>query len=178
MAVTEIILKENVPGLGAEADIIKVRKGYARNFLIPIGKAYEVTPANLKRLNQLKSKRAERETRELNDAEEFARKINKTKLEFILETGETGKAFGSVTARDIEDKLQSDFGITIDRHKIELERPIKESGEKEISIKLHHQVSATLKVEIKSSAPPPSAPQEIEPADNRVKAKRKPKSAG
>jgi large subunit ribosomal protein L9 len=177
MAVTEIILKENVPGLGAEADIIKVRKGYARNFLIPTGKAYEVTAANLKRLNQLKSKRAERETRELNDAEEFARKINKTKLEFILETGETGKAFGSVTAKDIEDKLQSDFGIIIDRHKIELERPIKESGEKEISIKLHHQVSAKLKVEIRSSAPPPAPPQEIEPAEARVKAKRKPKSA-
>src|SRR5207244_13133262 len=91
MAVSEIILKENVPGLGAEADIVKVRKGYARNFLIPTGKAYEITPANLKRLNQLKTKRAEREARELNDAEEFARKINKANLEFILDTGETGK---------------------------------------------------------------------------------------
>jgi large subunit ribosomal protein L9 len=177
MAVTEIILKESVPGLGAEADIVKVRKGYARNFLIPTGKAYEVTPANLKRLNQLKSKRAERETRELNDAEEFAHKINKTRLEFILETGETGKAFGSVTAKDIQDKLQSDFGITVDRHKIELERPIKESGEKQVSIKLHHQVSAILKIEIKSSAPPAPPPQEIEPADSKIRAKRKTKSA-
>ncbi len=177
MPVTEIILKENVPGLGAEADIVKVRKGYARNFLIPTGKAYEVTPQNLKRLNQLKSKRAERETSELNDAEEFARQINKAKLEFILETGETGKAFGSVTAKDIEDKLQSDFGITVDRHKIELERPIKESGEKEVSIKLHHQVSAKLRIEIKSSTPPPPPPQEVEPQETKVKAKRKPKSA-
>jgi large subunit ribosomal protein L9 len=177
MAVTEIILKESVPGLGAEADIVKVRKGYARNFLIPSGKAYEVTPANLKRLNQLKSKRAEREARELNEAEEFARKINKIKLEFILETGETGKAFGSVTSKDIEDKLRDDFEIAVDRHKIELDRPIKESGERQVSIKLHHQVAATLKVEIKSSAPPASAPQEVEPAEAKTKTRRRPKSA-
>ncbi len=144
-------LKENIPGLGAEADIVKVRKGYARNHLIPTGKAYEVTPSNLKRLNQLKTKRAEREARELNEAEEFARKIKKLKLEFTLDTGETGKAFGSVTTKDIEEKLQAEFGITLDRHKIELERSIKETGEKEISIKLHHDVSATLKIEIKSS---------------------------
>jgi len=174
MAVTEVILKESVPGLGAEADIVKVRKGYARNFLVPSGKAYEVTPANLKRLNQLKSKRAEREARELNEAEEFAHKINKVKLEFILETGETGKAFGSVTSKDIEDKLRSDFGITVDRHKIELDRPIKESGERQVSIKLHHHVSATLKVEIKSSAPPP---QEAEPAEVKARIKRRSKSA-
>jgi len=177
MAVTEIILKESVPGLGAEADIVKVRKGYARNFLIPTGKAYEVTPANLKRLNQLKSKRAEREARELNEAEQFARKINKIKLEFILETGETGKAFGSVTSKDIEDKLRSDFGIEVDRHKIELDRPIKESGEREVSIKLHHQVSATLKVEIKSSAPSAPVPKDLEPAEAKTKTRRRPKSA-
>jgi large subunit ribosomal protein L9 len=178
MAVTEIILKESVPGLGAEADIVKVHKGYARNFLIPTGRGLEVTPANLKRLNQLKSKRAERETRELKEAEEFARKINKAKLEFILETGETGKAFGSVTAKDIEDKLESEFGIVVDRHKIELERPIKESGEKQVSIRLHHQVSAILKIEIKSSAPPAPSPQKAEPAETKLKTKRKPKSAG
>ena len=63
MAVTEVILKENIPGLGAEADVVKVRRGFARNFLVPQGKAYEVTPANLKRLNLLKAKRAEREAR-------------------------------------------------------------------------------------------------------------------
>jgi large subunit ribosomal protein L9 len=175
MAISEIILRESVPGLGAEADIVKVRKGYARNYLIPNGIAYEVTPANLKRLNQLRIKRAEREASELKAAEEFARKINKTKLDFILETGETGKAFGSVTAKDIEDKLRIDFGIVVDRHKIELDRPIKESGEKQVLIKLHHQISATLKVEIKSSAPPAPTPQKVEPAES--KPKRKPKSA-
>jgi large subunit ribosomal protein L9 len=177
MADTEIILRENVPGLGAEADIVKVRKGFARNHLIPTGKAYEVTPSNLKRLNQLKSQRAEREARELNEAEEFARKITKIKLEFILETGETGKAFGSVTTKDIEEKLQSDFGITIDRHKIELERPIKESGEKEVSIKLHPDVSATLKIEIKSSTPAAPIHAETESGEPKPRVKRRTKTA-
>jgi large subunit ribosomal protein L9 len=173
MADTQIILKESVPGLGAEADIVKVRKGFARNHLIPTGKAYEVTASNLKRLNHLKGMRAEREARELNDAEDFGRKIGKLKLEFVLETGETGKAFGSVTTRDIEEKLQTEFGITIDRHKIELERPIKETGEKEISIKLHHDVSATLKVEVKSATPPPSTHEASDSTEAKPRPKRK-----
>jgi len=174
MAVTEIILKENIPGLGAEADIVKVRKGYARNHLVPTGKAYDVTPGNLKRLNLLKLKRAEREAKELNDADDFARKIGKIKLDFILETGETGKAFGSVTAKDIEDKLKTDHDITIDRHRIELERPIKETGEREVTIKLHHDVTATLKIEVKSSTPPAV---EAEGDAGTAKPKRKTKSA-
>jgi large subunit ribosomal protein L9 len=177
MADTQIILKENIPGLGAEADIVKVRKGFARNHLIPTGKAYEVTASNLKRLNHLKGMRAEREARELNDAEDFSRKLGKLKLEFILETGETGKAFGSVTTRDIEEKLQAEHGITIDRHRIDLERPIKESGEKEISIKLHHNVTATLKVEIKSSTPPAAAHEESDSSEAKSRAKRKTKPA-
>jgi large subunit ribosomal protein L9 len=174
MAVTEIILKENIPGLGAEADIVKVRKGYARNHLVPTGKAYEVTPANLKRLSLLKTKRAEREAKELNDADEFSRKISKVKLEFILETGETGKAFGSVTAKDIEDKLKAEHDITIDRHRIELERPIKETGEREVTVKLHHEVTATLKIEVKSSTPPAPEPEEGDAGTGKLK--RKPKS--
>ena len=75
MPSTEIILTDNVPGLGAEADIVKVRRGYARNYLLPHGKAHEVTPASLRQLENLKKKRAEREARELNEAEELARRL-------------------------------------------------------------------------------------------------------
>ena len=71
MPTTEIILTENVPGLGAEADVVKVRRGYARNYLLPRGKAHEATPASLRQVDALKAKRAEREARELNEAEEF-----------------------------------------------------------------------------------------------------------
>jgi len=174
----EVILKEDVAKLGSRGDVVKVAEGYGRNYLLPRGKAYEVTPASLRELDNLKKKRAERETRELNEAEELSHRIGKLRVTFTLETGETGKAFGSVTTRDIEEKLQTEYGITIDRHKIELERPIKESGEKEVSIKLHHNVSAILKIEIKSSTPV-AAPhhEESESAEVRPRAKRKAKPA-
>jgi large subunit ribosomal protein L9 len=175
MAVTEVILKENIPGLGAEADVVKVRRGFARNFLVPQGKAYEVTSGNLKRLNLLKAKRAEREARELNEAEELARKINKVKLDFTLETGETGKAFGSVTAKDIEDKLLAEAEIKIDRHRIRLERPIKESGEIEVPIQLHADVTATLKIEVKAHTPGPKEP-EPEAKDSKSKTRKRTKT--
>jgi len=151
MPTTEVILTEKIASLGAEADVVKVKRGYARNFLVPTGKALEVTPATLRRLNQLKAKRAEREARELNEAEELGRRVNKLKLAFTLETGETGKAFGSVTAKDIADRLKEELGVEIDRHRIELERPIKETGAHEVSIRLHSEVAAKLNLTVKSS---------------------------
>src|SRR5207237_10090737 len=100
MPSTEIILTENVPGLGGEADVVKVRRGYARNYLLPSGKAYEVTPASLRQLDNLKKKRAEREARELNEAEELTRRIGKLRENVTLATGETGKAIVAVRTRD------------------------------------------------------------------------------
>lgn len=158
MPTTDVILTEKIASLGAEADVVKVKRGYARNFLIPQGKALEVTPATLRRLNQLKSKRAEREAKELNEAEELARRINKLKITLVLETGETGKAFGSVTAKDIADKLKSELGVEIDRHRVELERPIKDTGAHEVTIKLHSEVAATLNVNVKSASEEAAAP--------------------
>jgi ribosomal protein L9 len=80
MPLTKVILTENIPGLGAEADVVKVRRGYARNYLLPHGKAYEVTAGALRQLDSLKQKRAEREARELNEAEELARRIGKASV--------------------------------------------------------------------------------------------------
>ncbi|MEP6603587.1 MAG: 50S ribosomal protein L9 [Spartobacteria bacterium] len=157
MPSTEIILTENVPGLGAEADVVKVKRGYARNFLLPHGKAYEVTPASMRQLDNLKKKRAEREAREMNDAEELARRISKARITFTLETGESGKAFGSITAQDIMNRLKNEVGVEIDRHKIALDHPIKTTGDHEVSIKLHHDVTAQFSFVVKSSEPPKSA---------------------
>lgn len=153
MATSEVILKENIPGLGAEADVVKVRGGYARNFLVPQDKAYFVTPANLKRLDSLKAKRAEREARELNEAESLARKIAKAKLTLELQTGQKGKAFGAVTTHDIATKLNETLGggARIDHHKIVLDRPIKSSGSFEIPVKLHPDVPATLNLTVKAA---------------------------
>ena len=154
MPLTKLILTENIPGLGAEADVVKVRRGYARNYLLPSGKAYEVTPGTLRRLDALKQKRAEREARELNEAEELGRRIGKARFVFTLETGETGKAFGSVTAQDIMNRIKNELGAEIDRHKIVLERPIKDTGEHEVGIKLHHDVTAQLVFQVKSAEEP------------------------
>ena len=154
MPLTELILTENIPGLGAEADVIRVRRGYARNYLLPRGKAYEVTPGALRQLDALKKKRAEREARELNEAEELARRIGKARFIFTLETGETGKAFGSVTAQDIVNRLKNELGAEIDRHKVVLERAIKDTGEHEVAIKLHHDVTTQLVFQVKSAEEP------------------------
>jgi large subunit ribosomal protein L9 len=151
MPTTEVILTDNVPGLGAEADVVKVRRGYARNYLLPRGKAYEVTPTALRQLDNLKKKRAEREARELNESEEIARKIGKAHLTFTLATGESGKAFGSITAQDIVTRMKNELGLEIDRHKIVLERPIKDTGEHEVAVKLHHDVTAQFKFDVKSA---------------------------
>jgi large subunit ribosomal protein L9 len=151
MPSTEIILTENIPGLGAEADVVKVRRGYARNFLLPQGKAYEVTKRSLRQLDNLKAKRAAREAAELGEAEELARRIGKLKVVFTLETGETGRAFGSVTAQDLVKRLKNELGNEIDRHRVVLEHPLKTTGEHEVSIKLHHDVIAKFAFQIKSA---------------------------
>jgi large subunit ribosomal protein L9 len=169
MSSTEVILTENVPGLGAEADVVKVRRGYARNFLLPQGKAYEVTKASLRQLDNLKAKRAEREAREMNEAEELSRRIGKLKVAFTLETGETGKAFGSITSQDIVKRLKNELGNEIDRHRVVLEHPIKTTGEHEVPIKLHHDVTAKFVFTVKSATEDPS--QGETPAEGAEKAR-------
>lgn len=149
MANAQVILKEKIEGLGAEADVVKVRAGYARNFLIPQGKAYEATKGNLRHLEALKSERARREAEELVAAQEVATKISKLKPKFTLSTGQGGKAFGSVTNIDIHKELEA-AGIQIDRHAIELEKPVKKSGKSEISIRIHPQVVATLTINVEA----------------------------
>lgn len=158
---TQVILTEAISSLGAEADIVKVRPGYARNFLIPQGKALEVTPVSLRKVNQLKAKRAEREARELSEAEGLASKINKLRLKIDLATGLAGKAFGSVTASDLMELMLAELeGIELPRHAIVLERPIKESGKKTIPVRVHPEVTASLHVTIAAAPQAGSGEQE------------------
>ena len=178
MPTTEVILTEQIHNLGVEADIVKVKTGFARNFLLPSGKALEVTPATLRRINILKAKRAEREAKELNDSQELARKINKVKIEMELETGETGKSFGSITAADIAEKLKAALGgIEIDRHKIHIDRPIKESGKHEVVIKLHHDITATIEITVSAKgAAEAAAAADAHAGGYKAKAKAKHKA--
>lgn len=147
MAHAQVILREKIEGLGAEADVVKVRSGYARNFLIPQGKAYEATRSNLRHIEALKTARARREAEELATAQELASRIAKLRPKFTLELGQAGKAFGSVTSIDIHKELEA-AGIQVDRASIELEKPIKKSGKSEVEIRLHPDVTATLVVNV------------------------------
>jgi large subunit ribosomal protein L9 len=147
MANAQVILKEKIEGLGAEADVVKVRAGYARNFLIPQGKAFEATKSNLRHVEALKTSRAAREAEELVGFQSLATKISKLKPKFTLSTGQGGKAFGSVTNMDIHKELEA-AGIVIDRHAIELDKPIKKSGKSEVTVRLHPEVTATLVISV------------------------------
>lgn len=149
MANVEVILKEKIKGLGAEADVVKVKRGFARNFLVPQGKAYEASAGNLRHLNHLKSLRAEREAKELQEAEKIASKLKKLKLKLTLQTGQGGKAFGSITTIDIAKAVaESSAKVELDRHQIQLDKPIKNTGNFEVPVKLHGEVGCFLKLTV------------------------------
>jgi large subunit ribosomal protein L9 len=147
MANAQVILKEKIAGLGAESDVVKVRAGYARNFLIPQGKAFEATRSNLRHVEALKRTRAEREATELEEAKALGEKISKLRPKFTLEIGQDGKAFGSVTSIDIHRELEA-AGVKIDRHGIELEKPIKKSGKSEVTVRVHPEVVTILTINV------------------------------
>ena len=154
MSQIEVILKQQVENLGAEADVINVKRGYALNFLIPTGKAYEATTGNLKHIDALKKARALREANEIEAATKLANRLNKQRLKFELATGQGGKAFGSVTAKDIQDSLaETDRQFRdIDRKQIQLKKPIKRTGDFEVEVKIHQDINATLKIKISAAA--------------------------
>lgn len=149
MATVDIILKEKIAKLGAEGDVVKVKGGYAHNFLVPQGKAYLANKRNLKQLDELQRIRAEREAQELTDAEKIATKIKRLKLKLTLATGQGGKAFGSITTTDIVKAVaESNAAIELDRHQLELEKPIKTTGVYEVPVKLHADVNCFLKITV------------------------------
>jgi large subunit ribosomal protein L9 len=155
MAKTEVILTHNIVGLGGESDQVKVAAGYARNYLFPQGLAVPLTGANKRRLEVLRQRRAERESHELNTMTELAKSVAKLICVVTVKTGEDGKMFGTVTPGMIADQLKTQFEVQLDKKKIHLEHPIRVLGEHEVALRLHPDVSATLKLRVESSTPPP-----------------------
>lgn len=148
MATTQVILKEKIKGLGAEADVVKVKRGFARNFLLPQGKAYEASQGNLRYTERLKAVRAEREAKEHAEVEKIASKLRKLKLKLTLTTGQGGKSFGAITTSDIAKGINEQANVEVDRHQIVLERPIKNTGAFEIEVKLGYEVNVTVKLTV------------------------------
>jgi large subunit ribosomal protein L9 len=164
MATNEVLLVKPVEGLGGEGDQVRVRSGFARNFLLPRNIAVPVTRANRKHVDALKKRRGEREATELNGAQELARKLEKTGLAFAVKTGEGGKMFGAITANDIHDKLVA-AGLTIDKRRIHLHTPVKTLGRHEVKVKLHADVTVELGFDVVSENPIVAAPaEEAKPA--------------
>lgn len=153
MATTNVILKEKVDGLGAEADVVAVRRGYARNFLVPQGKAYEATTANLRHVESLTKARALREADELQAAEKKATKLRKARITLELAIGEHGKAFGSITTSDIAAAILTKTKIVLDRHAIKLDKPIKTTGSHDVPIKIHSDIEVSVSVKVITPAP-------------------------
>ena len=141
----EIILRQDVDELGLEGDIVNVAKGYARNYLIPKDIALEAVPQNIKLLETLKKKIEVRRLKAREQAEKVKQGIEEMVVTFSQKVGEEDKLFGSVTTMDIASQLEKQ-GITIDRRKIVLEKPIKSLGEFEIPIRIYPDVTGLLKV--------------------------------
>jgi large subunit ribosomal protein L9 len=153
MAKTEVILTHNIVGLGGESDQVRVAAGYARNYLFPQRLAIPVTQANKRQLESLKQKRAEREAHEFNTMTELAKALQKLVCVIKVKTGEEGKLFGAVTNGMIADELKHQFDIALDKKKIHLEHSIRQTGEFEVELNLHHDVKGTLKVRVESTTP-------------------------
>ncbi|MCK4501497.1 MAG: 50S ribosomal protein L9 [Desulfuromonadales bacterium] len=144
---TNIILRENIDGLGIIGDVVSVKAGYARNYLLPKGMASFADEKNVKELNHQKRQLARKLEKVTKDAEGIKALIEKVVCEFTQRAGEEGKLFGSVTSMDLEAKLQG-AGINIGRKKIQLGEPIKSLGEHTVPVKLDAGVVAELKVKV------------------------------
>ena len=141
----KLLLKEDVQGLGDCGDEVDVKDGYGKNFLIPNGQAILATPKNLKQFNHQKSIIQARLKKVRIGAEAQAKEIERVTCVIKKKAGDKGKIFGAVTTQEISESLRRQ-GIELDRRKLQLKEPIKSLGDFEVSVKIHHEVIATVKV--------------------------------
>lgn len=142
-----VVLQQDVDNLGNGGDVVVVKPGYARNYLIPRGMAMPATAGNLARVEELKRQAAARATQILDEAKQLKEKLEANSIKLERSVGEEAKMYGSVTAKDIEEAYKL-LGLKIDRRKIVLPEPIKELGLSDVKVKLHAQVEANLRVEV------------------------------
>ena len=144
---TDVILREDVKSLGKAGELVRVKPGYARNYLLPRGLAFEATEGNKKRIAAETRARGARDQAERTEAERFAATLGAVALTLQGKAGEEGKLFGSITAQDIADALAAQ-GHQVDRRRIELEHPIKTVGHHTVAVRLHSEVHAEVRVSV------------------------------
>ncbi|AHM57487.1 50S ribosomal protein L9 [Peptoclostridium acidaminophilum DSM 3953] len=147
----KVILLKDLKGTGKKGDVINVSDGYARNFLFPKGAAKEASDGNLKVLSEQKTAQKIKEEKEHEAAKALAKSMEEITITLFSKAGEGGRLFGSITSKDIAESLKKKHGIDVDKRKILMDEPIKVLGAKFVEIKLHQDVVAKLKVEIKET---------------------------
>jgi large subunit ribosomal protein L9 len=143
----ELILREDIENLGRRGDVVQVKGGYGRNYLLPRKLAMTVTPGARKVIEQEKAAAVKRDAREQSDAQQLSTMLGQVRLSFARKAGENGALFGSVTSLDIAEALHKK-GFEIDRRKVQLEEPIKQLGEIQVPVKLHREVTASIAVAV------------------------------
>ncbi len=143
-----VVLQDEVEHLGHSGDVVRVRPGYARNFLIPRGLAAPATSGNLARVEDLKAKAREKAAAAKAEAGALKSKLESVSVKIARQVGAENKMFGSVSARDIEEAFENVHGPKFDRRKVKLADPIRTLGLSEVKVQLHPEVEATLRVEV------------------------------
>jgi large subunit ribosomal protein L9 len=144
----KLILTHEVTGLGAPGDVITVKDGYGRNYLLPRGYAIAWTKGAEKQVETIRKARKSREVRDLGHAQELKAELEKLNVRLATRAGESGRLFGSVTVADIADAVTKSGGPAVDKRKIEITTPIKTVGAHKVSVRLHPEVSATVGLNI------------------------------
>ncbi len=168
----EVILREDYISLGYIGDTVRVRRGFARNFLIPRGIAVEATSGNEKQLKHKLSAIVSKRIKKKAEAEAFARVLGQVTVEFTIKVGSKGKSFGSITSRDVEASLKA-LGYEVDRRQIRINETIKGPGAYSVEVKLHSEVTVPVQVKVIAVQPPPTAPVADGKTDKAKKKSRK-----
>ncbi len=148
----QVLLMQNVPGVGNAGEVKKVSDGYARNYLLPRKLAVVATDGAIKQSEAIKQAVVRREAKTRAEAEELAKLIEQVTLTFHAKAGEGDRLFGSITSADIVDALAREKGITVDKRKVELSSPLKDLGAHQVAIKLHPEVVAKVMVAVEKEA--------------------------
>lgn len=144
----KVILKQDVKGLGKKDEIVNASDGYAKNYLIPRGIAVEATSGNVNETVNKQKAAADKKQRELDNAKDFASKLNGKTITVKAKAGDSGKLFGAVSGKDIAEAIKSQYKIDIDKKKIVLGDPIKTAGEHSVEIRIYTGVTAVINVSI------------------------------
>ena len=144
----KVVLLQDIKGTGKKGELVNVSDGYARNFLFVKNLAVEANSDNLAKLKSKKESEQYKKNQDKEEAEKIADKMGKIKLQFKVKTGENGKIFGGVSSKEIQEKLEKDYNIKVDKKKIELKETIKTLGITKVQIKLFEAVIGEVKVEL------------------------------